>query len=177
MTEVEWLTCRDPQEMLEFLWDKVSERKQYLLGVAVTGLNRATLRAIYALRSAERGGPEAIRRLAKQLGVAADEHLYDNIKRAGEARYPGLLREVFGNPFRPLHLDPSWQTPQVLALAQAAYDNRTPPDDHLDPARLAVLADALEEAGCTERAILDHLRSAGPHVRGCWAVDLLLGKE
>jgi hypothetical protein len=43
--------------------------------------------------------------------------------------------------------------------------------------RLPVLADALEEAGCTISDILDHCRGPGPHVRGCWVVDLLLGKE
>jgi hypothetical protein len=47
----------------------------------------------------------------------------------------------------------------------------------LDPARLTVLADALEDAGCTDADLLGHLRSPGPHVRGCWAVDLVLGKE
>jgi len=65
----------------------------------------------------------------------------------------------------------------VVALAQAAYDERELPAGTLDLARLAVLADALEEAGCTAQTILDHLRGPGPHVRGCWAVDLILGKE
>ena len=67
--------------------------------------------------------------------------------------------------------------PQVVGLAQAAYDQRELPAGTLDPARLAVLADALEEAGCTDQTILYHLRGPGPHVGGCWAVDLLLGKE
>jgi hypothetical protein len=48
---------------------------------------------------------------------------------------------------------------------------------HFDPACLARLADALEDAGCTDPELLGHLRSPGPHVRGCWAVDLVLGKE
>jgi hypothetical protein len=88
-----------------------------------------------------------------------------------------LIREIFGNPFRPAAIAPAWQTPTILALAQAAYDNRTLPAGGLDPARLAVLADALEEAGCDNADILSHLRSPGPHVRGCHALDLLLGKE
>ena len=88
-----------------------------------------------------------------------------------------LLREILGNPFRPVTVDPDWQTPTVRALAQAAYDNRELPAGTLDPARLAVLADALEEAGCTDPTILGHLRGLGPHVRGCFAVDLLLGKR
>jgi hypothetical protein len=86
-----------------------------------------------------------------------------------------LLRDLF-SPFRHASVSPAWLRPQVVALAQAAYDQRELPSGHLDPARLAVLADALEEAGCTDQAVLDHLRGAGPHVRGCWAVDLLLGK-
>jgi hypothetical protein len=92
----------------------------------------------------------------------------------------------------------SWLTHDVLALARAAYEERLP-DGTLDPVRLLVLADALEEAGCQEELLLRHLRGEepcwvdhdaqpglecgfpwkplrGPHVRGCWAVDLVLGK-
>jgi hypothetical protein len=87
-----------------------------------------------------------------------------------------LLRDIFANPFRPVTPSAAWQTPQVVALAQAAYDQRELPAGPLDPARLAVLADALEEAGCADAGLLGHLRGPGPHVRGCWAVDLLLGK-
>jgi hypothetical protein len=88
-----------------------------------------------------------------------------------------LLHEVFGDPFRPVTPDPSWRTPDVLALAQATYQERALPAGTLEPARLLLLADALEDAGCTKAEILDHLRSDGPHVRGCWAVDVCLGKE
>ena len=88
-----------------------------------------------------------------------------------------LLRHIFGNPFRPVTLDPSWLTPTVTSLAQAAYEERALPSGELDTARLVVLSDALEEAGCDNADILNHLRGAGPHVRGCWVVDLLLGKE
>lgn len=87
-----------------------------------------------------------------------------------------LIREIFGNPFHPVTLNPSWQTPTVVALATAAYENRVLPAGTLESARLAVLADAMEEAGCSEQAILDHLRSPGPHVRGCFAVDAVLAK-
>src|SRR5262249_39641951 len=96
---------------------------------------------------------------------------------AGQQPQAALLRDLFGNPFRPVTLDPGWQTPQVVALAQDAYDNRTLPAGMLDAARLAVLADALEEAGCTDAGIVGHLRGPGPHYRGCWVVDMLLGKE
>jgi hypothetical protein len=63
-----------------------------------------------------------------------------------------------------------------VGLAQAAYDNRILPSGTLEPARLAVLSDALEDAGCVDRAILDDLRGPGPHVRGCWTLDLILKK-
>jgi hypothetical protein len=88
-----------------------------------------------------------------------------------------LYRDLFGNPFRPVSLAPAWLTPAVMKLAQAAYDNRLLPSGLLDNAGLAVLADALEEAGCTHADILSHLRGPGPHGRGCHVVDLLLGKS
>jgi hypothetical protein len=88
-----------------------------------------------------------------------------------------LVREVVGNPFRRMALVPGRLSSTVLSLARSAYDERSLPSGHLDLGRLAVLADALEEADCSEPAILSHLRSPGPHVRGCWALDLLLGKS
>jgi hypothetical protein len=81
-----------------------------------------------------------------------------------------LLRDIFGNPLRPIAFDPLWQTPSVLAVAQTIYDDRRFED-------LPILADALEEAGCTSKELLAHSRSGGEHVRGCWAVDLALDKE
>ena len=88
-----------------------------------------------------------------------------------------LLRDIFGNPFRPASLQPAWLAPTVTSLAAAAYEERALPSGELDPARLSALADALEDAGCTDTALLGHLRAAGPHVRGCWALDLVLGKQ
>ncbi|MGL4554267.1 MAG: hypothetical protein ACRC33_24145 [Gemmataceae bacterium] len=66
-------------------------------------------------------------------------------------------------------------SPDILPLARAACADRLLPAGTLDPARLAVLADALEEAGASGD-LLAHLRSSGPHVRGCWALDLVLGR-
>jgi hypothetical protein len=89
-----------------------------------------------------------------------------------------LLRDVVGNPFRPTPtLEPHLLTPDIQALAYGAYDHRLLPSGHLDPARLAVLSDALEEAGCADSELLAHLRSPGPHIRGCFAVDAILGKS
>ena len=82
----------------------------------------------------------------------------------------GYLRDIIGSPFRPVTIDPNWVTSTVVGLASAIYDDRA-----FD--RLPILADALEEAGCDSPDVLTHLRGDGPHVRGCWAVDLVLGKE
>jgi hypothetical protein len=81
-----------------------------------------------------------------------------------------LLRCIFGNPFRPVALDPSWRTSTVVALAEGIYADRA-----FD--RLPILADALQDAGCGNESVLSHCRSGGPHARGCWVVDLLLGKK
>jgi hypothetical protein len=80
-----------------------------------------------------------------------------------------LLRDIF-NPFRPVVFDPAWRSETVSALAAGIYAERA-----FD--RLPILADALEEAGCDQPDILYHCRGPGPHVRGCWAVDLVLGKS
>jgi hypothetical protein len=91
----------------------------------------------------------------------------------------GLLLDLLGNPFRPAPLDPDWLTWKdgtIPRLAQAIYEDRELPSGHLDQDRLAVLGDALEDAGCSDPDILGHCRGPGPHVRGCWLIDLLLGK-
>jgi hypothetical protein len=87
-----------------------------------------------------------------------------------------LIRDILGNPFQCVGLDPLWCVPLVQALAQDAYEERRP-DGSLDVDRLGILADALEDAGCDHAAILGHLRSPGPHVPGCWPLDLLLNKQ
>jgi hypothetical protein len=85
-----------------------------------------------------------------------------------------LLRDILGNPFRPITLIPAHRTPAVVSLARAAYDERHLPSGELDLHRLAVLADALEEGGAAAELVA-HLRRPGPHVRACFAVDLCLG--
>ncbi len=80
------------------------------------------------------------------------------------------IRCIIGNPFRPVVCDPSWRTSTVVGLAAAIYADRA-----FD--RLPILADALEEAGCANADVLAHCRGPGPHARGCWVVDLILGKS
>jgi hypothetical protein len=101
-------------------------------------------------------------------------------RQAEERTQATVLRCIFGNPFRPVALDPAWLAwygSTAVSLARAVYEERELPSGLLDAGRLAVLADMLEEAGATDPQLLGHLRSAGPHVRGCFAVDLLLGKS
>jgi hypothetical protein len=111
------------------------------------------------------------------LSGVPNSELLVNAAREEEAAQMVLLRDILGNPFCPISLDHSWQTPTIVSLARTAYDNRTLPIGTLEPDRLAVLADALEDAGCTDANILSHLRGPGLHVRGCCVVDLLLGKK
>lgn len=121
------------------------------------------------------------------------------------ARQCTLLRDIAGNPFRPARVSPprrrwdrgllrtiarrrvrpitippavlAWREGAVARLARGAYDERDLPSGILKPGHLAALADALEEAGCTEESVLGHLRSGDEHVRGCWVLDLLLNKS
>lgn len=78
-----------------------------------------------------------------------------------------VLKDIFGNPFRPVTIDSAWLSPYAVALARTIYEDRA-----LD--RMPELAEVLEAAGCDEVEILDHCRQPGPHVRGCWVVDALL---
>jgi hypothetical protein len=83
-----------------------------------------------------------------------------------------LLRDVIGDPFRPVAIEPHWLTWQdraVVKMAGAIYEARSFDE-------LPILADALEEAGCTDAGILSHCRNRGEHARGCHVLDSLLGK-
>ena len=83
------------------------------------------------------------------------------------AAQAALFHDIIGNPFHPVTADSSWLTASVLTVAHAIYDDRCFEES-------PILADALEDAGCTHATLLDHLRSPGPHVRGCWALDAVL---
>jgi hypothetical protein len=86
------------------------------------------------------------------------------------AAQAALLRDIFHVPYpRSVTFDPAWKTSDVVGLAQAIYDERASD-------QMPILADALEEAGCDNAAILSHCREPAEHVRGCWVVDLVLGR-
>jgi hypothetical protein len=101
-----------------------------------------------------------------------DERLpaYRTLQAQEAAAQAGLVRDLFGNPFRPVAADARWRTTDTVGLATGIYDERA-----FD--RLPVLADALMDAGCADEQVLGHCRSEEPHVRGCWLVDLVLRKE
>jgi hypothetical protein len=94
-------------------------------------------------------------------------------REAERARQAATVRCLFANPFRPVTAAPArrtWHDGLLVSIARQMYDGR-------DFSDMPVLADALEEAGCTDADILAHCRGRWPHVRGCWVVDLLLGKS
>jgi hypothetical protein len=112
-------------------------------------------------------------RLGKKWSVGVTEPLvphYTADAKEEEKKQAVLVRDIFGNPYRPVTLASAWRTANVVALAQSIYDERA-----FD--RLPILADALEDAGCDNAEVLNHCRRPSVHVRGCWAVDLLLGER
>jgi hypothetical protein len=98
--------------------------------------------------------------------------LYKTTPRGMEERLRqcDLVREIFGNPFRPITLSPSWLTSTVVSLANQMYNSR-------DFSAIPILADAMQDAGCDNEDLLNHCRGPGPHTRGCFVVDNVLGKQ
>src|SRR5262249_43566761 len=147
----------------EYAW---SEDKQGML-VAANAVSWAT-----TLR--EPPDPPAYLAGCAALGAKSASSIEGLSDRVNHARQCALLRDILGSlPFRPVTVPPSvlgWDNGRVVKLAQAIYYERSIGD-------LPILADALEEAGCDDPDILTHCRAAGPHVRGCWVIDLLLEKE
>lgn len=223
MKQAEWLQCREPDEMLDFLRKKVNDRKLRLFQIACcrriwdvlpTDAHRdAVLMAEqYAEgQTTEKKRIEASKRIrtlrenASQLEINAsyavfytleksvfkygstlgctavfaliadkasrgNKSAYQKAFQAEEAAEADLLRCIFGNPFRRVALKAKWKTSDVVALAKQMYESR-------EFSAMPILADALQDAECDNDTILDHCRGPGPHVRGCWVVDLILGKE
>jgi hypothetical protein len=212
MTESEWLTCKDLDQLLTCLRDRVSVRKLRLFAAAccrrvwdllgpvarsaVQLLERvtdglaeelalgeaeeelafeATLNprfgwpAYYAVQSSRpdfaRDAARAARSL-RALGTPAGQPV------VFERQVP-LLRCIVGNPFRPAALDRNWLahgSGAAVALARSIDEDRRWSD-------LPFLGDALEDASCTDEPLLAHCRDGGEHARGCWVVDLVLGRE
>jgi hypothetical protein len=153
-------------------WAEVSER--YADGVAsaeewdrvrrsIHGRSHAIDPILHAYCEAEgAGGIASYRRVAWERSNEDEAREYQFLAR--------MLRDIFGNPFRPVAFDPAWRSEAVVGIASGIYEERA-------FERLPILADALQEAGCEHPDILSHCREPGEHVRGCWVVDLVLGKE
>jgi pSer/pThr/pTyr-binding forkhead associated (FHA) protein len=138
------------------------------------GSRSESIAAYHAVREddnfAHYAAEEAVRAVEADRGTFWQER-----REAERAAQAGLLRDLF-RPFRPVAVDPAWlhwEGGLIPQLAGAAYEQRCLPGGTLEPDRLRVLADALEDAGCACADLLAHLRGPGTHVRGCWAIDLL----
>jgi hypothetical protein len=128
------------------------------------GFDQQRLSAVRFAVARQPGVVEVLKRAMLVKGVVIDPFF------AAKTR---LLRDLAGDPFSPAALDAAWlawHDGVLPRLAQAVYEDAA-------FERLPILADALEEAGCADEAVLSHCRGPGPHVRGCWVLDLLLGKE
>jgi hypothetical protein len=206
MTEAEWLAASDPTPMVELIWGKGSNRKLRLFSIAcfrsvwnaLTPGERETVRMAERVADGEVSYGElrlttVKRRVLRSLtGVTFDpldsgqrnkwlvqatpaecisrQPIEDReVLGNPHHRYTHLLRDIFGKPFCPITPNPSWLTSTVVAIAEGIYADRA-----FD--RLPILADALQDAGCDNADVLNHGRGGGVHVRGCWVVDLVLGK-
>jgi hypothetical protein len=116
------------------------------------------------------GMAEQVSRLLVDASQSPDRIRNSYALRAAERLHQAnLIRDLFGNPFRPAALDPRWLISTVSDLSRAIYQERA-------FERMPILADALMDAGCDSDEMLAHCRGAGPHARGCWLIDLLLAK-
>jgi hypothetical protein len=151
---------RTERTAMKKLWNKrnFSEAGNHAATAALCTLSKEAVMAVHALEPAASAQASVTRR---NWDAAHDKESRAQIE---------LIRDIFGNPFRPVTVNPAWRTSNVTALAQSVYDERA-----FD--RLPILADALEDAGCDNQDILNHCRQPDEHVRGCWVVDLILGKE
>lgn len=188
-TEAEWLSCAVPRHMLRFLHHRASDRKLRLWACASVirqfGHDRRLDAAVaLAERWADGQRPadpgrfhdyyvcsESAWDAAYEGAVRGLEKWSTSEKKRQATRFQvETLRDVFGNPFRTVNADPSWLTSNVVQLARGAYDEKA-----FD--RMPILADALQDAGCDNDEVLLHCRQANwEHVRGCWVIDLLLGR-
>jgi hypothetical protein len=192
--ETDWLQSDDPDVLFQCLLHENGHRKRWLYGYACCRLrwdelpDDHTRRAIeFAERVEDDPAPveclpaqAELRRALQRARLAAHDackgESVPGTEYATGLRGPtpeqrrqqaALVRDIFGNPFRPVEFDPRWRTADVMGLARAIYEDRA-----FD--RLPLLADALMDAGCADEQVTGHCRAAGPHVRGCWVVDLVL---
>jgi hypothetical protein len=205
LTEAEWLTGSQPDAMLTFVETFASQRKLRLFAVTcardllehhpepdvrgdfgdMQGFAAAILRA--EAHADGRGSlqnafwverPEAAWAAWVVFGMDADVGFFINDQAATVAaaikhfRVPPShwLHDIFGNPFRPVPMNPSWRKSPIPEIAHSIYE-----ESRFEG--MPILADALEDAGCTNEQILAHCREHQPHARGCFVLDLLMGRS
>ncbi len=170
-------------EAAEVVWEDLYEQSfRYTdrRSSAFSARSAAANAAYYAL---EADAKEAARDAAVFAAIAAGWQAMYKVRRKGRGKLPekmkepelaaqaDLLRDIFGNPFRPAKFDKRWRTDTVVSLAEQMYDSR-------EFSAMPILADALQDAGCDNAEVLNHCRDASlTHVRGCWVVDLILRKS
>jgi hypothetical protein len=146
--------------------------EQYAYAAAAATLDPTALEAAGNARETCR--QQAVRDAAYELIPGENEATINAAASAAECRrQANLLREVFGNPFRPVQINPDWLS--VSSGAAGAMAQVIDADHRFE--ELPYLADALMDAGCNDVVLLEHLRQPTGHVRGCWALDALLGRE
>lgn len=199
MTEAEWLACEDPAPMLQFIRTRANDRQLRLISCGFCReksywLSEQELRFVdiaeqFAdheimaddLEMARRAAHHSVNGMNPVANLvcaslenqgAGYEWRWDTVSHQPEhvSLRLALLHDIFGNPFRPVAFSPEWCTDTALSLARQMYESR-------DFSPMPILADALQDADCNNDDILNHCRQAGEHVRGCWVVDLLLGKR
>ena len=203
MTERSWQTATRPYPMIDHLGPNASPRKLRLVGVeacnrlwgimtdprsrnAVSVAERfangeATEDELLAANTtANNVGISVVERTAARASDRPQEFNLDVVlghagsaaqNRAERKIHCNIIRDIFGNPFRPVAFGPEWRTDTAVAIAGQMYESR-------DFSAMPILADALQDAGCDSDDILSHCRDAAQvHVRGCWVVDRVLGKE
>jgi hypothetical protein len=156
------------EEKLRFAWGDARRAAQESYRQDTPGAEGAARWAVAAVCNTDiNGALAAIGMVARSLAFPVDAG------RLAEAhsRLVPLAYEIFGNPFRPVTFSPEWRADTAVALARQIYESR-------DFGAMPILADALQDAGCANEDILSHCRDPKQvHVRGCWVVDLVLGKE
>lgn len=205
MTEAQWLACDRPGPLLDYLGSRASDRKlrlwacacvrriahliphpigrqalavserfadgladqRELLAIADAFYPCGLYNATYDHPATRAAHAPLYRETVGQAAVYAARCRKPAERPGEEAAQAALLRDIFGNPFQPL---PPWPGGVGATLAQAIYE------DHAFD-RLPILADVLEEAGCTQLEVVAHCRAGGTHARGCWVVDWLLTRE
>lgn len=206
MTETEWWTCTHPEAMLDFRRSRVHHRKlrlfaiwcwRYHFAAEAPVLEQNIVDVLERYLDGQASHGECVQAYSDAGGDRLDNRIpllfmsdaLAAAKRSAYFSYPSgtpfkvivsdkvrkceMIREMFGNPFcRPTLRTSwvSWNDRTVVRIAQGI-------DDDCDFDSMPILADALEDAGCDDAAILAHCRGPAPHAHGCWVVDLLLEKD